>query len=68
MMGVYVKDNKLAIITELRTLDFDLPKDVNNSLNEIDSIIKQNEFLVEHSTKNKISQLLSKYQRGNDIY
>ena len=67
-MGVYVKDNKLAIITELRTLDFDLPKDVNNSLNEIDSIIKQNEFLVEHSTKNKISQLLSKYQRGNDIY
>ena len=67
-MGVKIEDNMLVIITEPKTIHFDLPKDVNKSLKyEVDSIIKHNTFLAEH-TKKKISQLLSKYEHGNDIH
>ena len=31
-MGAYVKDDKLAIITEPKTVHFDLSKDVDNNL------------------------------------
>ena len=31
IMGAIIKDNKLIIITELKTIDFDLPKDVKNN-------------------------------------
>ena len=43
-MGVIVKDNKLVIITEPKTIHhFDLPEKVDNKLNhEIDFIIKHN--------------------------
>ena len=40
----------------------------NNLMHEIDFIRKHNKLLAEHTIKNKISQLLSKYQYGNDIY
>ena len=30
-MGAIIKDNKLIIITELKTIDFDLPKDVKSN-------------------------------------
>ena len=39
-MGVYIEDNKLAATTELKTFNFDLPKNVDNNLkHEINSII-----------------------------
>ena len=60
---------KFLIITDTKTIHFDLPKDANNNLkNEIDSIIKYNKVSVEQTTKNKIIQLLSKYKHGNDIH
>ena len=58
-MGVIIKDNKLAIITELETIHFELSKKVGNNLKqEIDLIIKHN----------KINQLLSKYKHENYIH
>ena len=45
------------------------PKDVDKNLrHEIDSIIKHNELLAQHTIKNPISQLLLKYKHGNDIH
>ena len=38
----------------------------NNLKYEIDSIIKHNEFLAEHTIKNEISRLLFKYKHEND--
>ena len=45
------------IITEPKTVHyFDLSKKVDNKLNhETDFILKQNEFLAEHRTKNEVS-------------
>ena len=61
-----MKTKKLIIITVSKS---SVPKDVGNSLkHEIDSIIKRNQFLVEHTIKNEITLLLFKYKRGNDIY
>ena len=48
-MRMYIKCNKLVIITESQTFYFVLPKDAdNNSKHEIDFIIQ---FLAEHTTK-----------------
>ena len=61
-----MKTKKLIIITVSKS---SVPKGVGNSLkHEIDSIIKRNQFLVEHTIKNEITLLLFKYNRGNDIY
>ena len=44
------------IITEPKTIHFDLSKDVGKNLKyEIDAIIKDNNFLAEHTIKNAIS-------------
>ena len=44
-MGVHNGANKLVITTELKMFHFDLPKNVDNSLNyKLDSTIKQNEL------------------------
>ena len=62
-MGVHTGDNKLVIKTEPKTFHFDLPKNAGSNLKlEICSIIKHNELLAEHIIKNKIRQLLSKYE------
>ena len=54
-MGVHIEDNMFVIITENKTFHFDLPRGVDNNLkHEIDSIIKHNKFLAEHTIKNKI--------------
>ena len=67
-MDVIIEDNKPVIITELNTIRFDLPKDVNKNLkHEIDFIIKHNEFLAKHRIKNKISQSWSN-KHGNNIH
>ena len=60
-------DNKLVITTEPKSLYFDLPKHADINLkDEIYSVIKHNELLAEHTIKNEIRQLLSKYKRyGN---
>ena len=61
-------DNKLVITTEPKILYFDLPKHADINLkDEIYSVIKHNELLAEHTIKNKIRQLLSKYKHGNDM-
>ena len=54
-MGVIMKFNKLIIMTELKTIHFDLPKDVDNNLKrKIDFITKHNEFLTVHKMKTKL--------------
>ena len=46
-----------------------MPIDADNNLaNEIDSIIKHNELLVEHTIKKEVRQLLPKYKHGNRIH
>ena len=68
-MGVKIDENKLVIITEAKTFHFDLAKDVGKNLkHKINSIIKQNEFLAEHTIKSEISWVLVKYEHGNDIH
>ena len=50
-----INNNKLVIITEPKTTNFDLTIDVKNSLkHETDFIKKHKEFLAEHTTKNEI--------------
>ena len=58
-----IKDNKLVMITEPKTICFDMPRDVDSNLkNEINFIVRQNDkFLVENPIKNEISQLLFCY-------
>ena len=58
-----------VIITEPKAIYFDSPRKVGNSLkHEIGIIIKPNGVLVDHTIKNEVSRLLSKYKRGNDIH
>ena len=37
-------------------------------MNEVDSIIRRNEFLFKRIIKNEIEQLLSKYKYGKNIH
>ena len=68
-MGVHIGDNRFVITTKPKTFYFDLPKDGDNNLKHgNDSFIKHNEFLAEHTIKNEIRQLWSKYKHGNDIH
>ena len=68
-MGVHIEDNKLVIITEPTTFYFDLPKNVGKNLkHEIDSAIKNIEFLANNTIKSTISRLLLKYNHGKDIH
>ena len=67
-MRVIINDKWLVITIESKNFHFDLSKHVGNNLkHEIDSIIKHDELLAEHSIKNEIRQLLSKYEHENDI-
>ena len=69
IMRVYNDDNKFVKIIELNTIRFSLTKKVDNSLKqETNFIIKHNGILVEHTTKNGISQSLSKYRHRTDIH
>ena len=64
-----IRDNKLVITTEAKTFYSGLYKNVDNNLkHQIFSIIKHNELLAEHATKNAISQLLFQYKLGNNTY
>ena len=67
-MGVRIGDNKLLIKTELKTFYFDLLKNVDSLKHGIDFIIKHNKFLTEHTIKNEIRQLVSKYKNRNNIH
>ena len=49
-MGVIINNNKLVIITEPKTIHLDLD---NNLKDEIDFIIKPNEFLAAQIMKNE---------------
>ena len=68
-MAVHIEDNKLAIITEHKNFHFNLHKYVSKNMkHEINSIIKHNKCLAEHTIKNEISRLLLKYKHRNDIH
>ena len=59
LMEEFIKDNKLVIIAEPKTIYFDLPVDVDNNLKyQIDFIIKYNEFLAEHTIKKIVDYCL----------
>ena len=72
-MGLIIQNKKFVIITEEITLNsvmvcLDLSKDFDNDIkNEIDIIMQCNKFLAEHAIENTIKQLLSKYNRRNEI-
>ena len=54
-MRVHTGDDKLVITTESETVDFDLPKDVDNNLKqEIDSILQYNGLLAEHTVSTRL--------------
>ena len=68
-MEVIIKDNKLVIVAEPKTIHFDLPNYVGNNLkHEIHFVIKYNEFSAEHTIKKKLSSLLPKHKNGNYIH
>ena len=68
-MGVCIDDNKLVIITEPKTIRFNLAKKVDSSLkHETDHAIKCNGSLAKHTIKKEISQFLSKFKNGDDIH
>ena len=53
--GVVIKDNKLVITTEPKTIHFDLSKDVDNNLkHEINFIIKNKKFAAEYTIKTEM--------------
>ena len=67
-MRVIINGKRLIITIESKNFHFDLSKNVDNNLkHEIDFVIKHKELLAEHSIKNEIRQLLSKYKHENDI-
>ena len=69
IMGVHIDKRKFLMTTKPKTFHFDLPKDDNKNLkHETNFIIKYNDILHKHTTKNKISQTLSKYKHGNHIH
>ena len=69
IMRVYNDDNKFVKIIELKTIRFSLTKKVDNSLKqETNFIIKHNGILIEYTSKNDISQSLSKYKHRTDIH
>ena len=52
-----------------KNCQFDLAENVDkNVIHAVDFIIKHNVLLAEHTIKNEIRQLLSKYKYGNDIH
>ena len=56
-MAVYIEDNKLVITTGPKTIHFDLAEVVSKNLkHEIDSTIKHNDVLAEHTIGNRISR------------
>ena len=65
---MHIYDNKFVMITEPKTIHFNLTKKTDNRLKyETDSIIRHNGFLDEQRIKIKIDQLLFKYKYRNDI-
>ena len=70
-MDIIIKDTKIMIMTEPKTIRFGLPK------HKSDFIIRQNDFLAENTMKNEIVQIyycpniyiyvISRYKHGNDI-
>ena len=64
-------EENMIMIRDSKTFCFNLdwPKDVDEKLeHEIEFIIKSDEYLAGNEIKNKIEQLLSKYEHGNTIH
>ena len=61
----------MIVIKDSKTFYFNFawPKDVDENLKlEIEYIIKSNESLPENKIKNKIEQLFSKFEHGNNTH
>ena len=68
-MRAHMECIKLIITAEPKTFCLNLPKVADNNLEQvIDCFIKHNELLAEHTIKNEVIQILSKYKHGNDIH
>ena len=68
-MGVNINRKTFLITAKLKTFYFDLPKDDEKNLKqENDFIIKHNNIIAEHTVKNEISKLLSKYKHENHVH
>ena len=50
------------MITEQKTIHFDLSNEINNLKCEVDFIIKHNEIFSKNTIKTEIAQLLTKYE------
>ena len=64
-------EENMIVIRDPKTFcfNFDWPKDVDENLKHaVEFIIKSNESLADNIIKNKIEQLLLKYQHGNSIH
>ena len=65
-----ITEENMIVIKDPTSFSFNssFPKDVNENLKfEIEFIIKSNESLAEYKVKNKIEQLLLKYEHGSNI-
>ena len=68
-MRAHMECIKLIITTEPKNFCLNLPKVADDNVEqEIDCFIKNNELLAEHTIKNELRQILSKYKHGNDIH
>ena len=62
-----IKDNKLVIIAQPKSINFNLSKYVDSYLKyKKDFFIKHNECLAERARRNEISQLLIKCKHESD--
>ena len=68
-MEVHIGDKKVVITIVPKIFYFDLLKDADKIFKyEIYFITKHNDFLTEHTIKNKISWWLCKYKHGNNTH
>ena len=66
-----IMEENMIVIKDPTSFSFNsnFPKDVDENLKfEIEFIIKSNESLAEYKIKNKIEQLLLKYEHGSNIH
>ena len=64
-------EENMIVIRDPKTFqfDFDWPKDIDENLkHKIEFIIKSNNSLPENKIRNKIEQLLLKYELSNNIH
>ena len=65
---MYLYDCNLVVVTEPKTITFNLTNRIDNSLNhETEYIIEQNEVLAEHTIKMRLLGYYFKFKNGSNI-